>query len=50
MIDGVRFIDCTFRGVETAERLQGASSIELRNVVIEPAQKTRSLNSRDGHE
>jgi unsaturated rhamnogalacturonyl hydrolase len=43
----VRFIDCTFRGVETAERLQGASSIELRNVVIEPAKKSRSLNTRE---
>jgi len=31
----------------TAERLQGASSIELRNVVIEPAKKSRSLNTRE---
>jgi unsaturated rhamnogalacturonyl hydrolase len=46
-IDGVRFIDCTFRGVETAEKLQGASSIELRNVVIEPARQSRSLNTRE---
>jgi unsaturated rhamnogalacturonyl hydrolase len=47
VIDRIRFIDCTFRGVETAERLQGASSIELRNVVIEPAIKSRSLNTRE---
>ena len=50
VIDRVRFIDCTFRGVTSAEVLQGASSIELRNVVIEPAQKSRSLNSREGPE
>jgi unsaturated rhamnogalacturonyl hydrolase len=50
VIDQVRFIDCTFRGVTSAEVVQGASSIELRNVVIEPAQKSRSLNTREGLE
>ncbi|MBI5382935.1 MAG: glycoside hydrolase family 88 protein [Opitutae bacterium] len=44
-IDRVRFNDCTFRGVETAERMQHAGSIEFRNVTIEPAKKGRSLNS-----
>lgn len=46
VIDDVRFVDCTFRGVETAEMLQNAGSISFRNVNIEPAKKTNSRNSR----
>jgi len=46
MIDGVRFVDCTFSGVQTAEVLQHAGSISFNNVTIEPAQTSRSLNSR----
>ena len=46
VIDDVRFVDCTFRGVETAEMLQNAGSISFRNVNIEPARKTNSRNSR----
>ena len=46
LIDGVRFVDCTFSGVQTAEVLQHAGSISFNNVTIEPAQKNRGLNSR----
>jgi unsaturated rhamnogalacturonyl hydrolase len=46
MIDGVRFVDCTFSGVQAAEVLQYAGSISFNNVTIEPAQTKRSLNSR----
>ena len=35
--DDIRFIDCTFRGVETSEQLAHAGSISFRNVTIEPA-------------
>jgi unsaturated rhamnogalacturonyl hydrolase len=45
VIDGVRFTDCTFRGVESTEVLSHAGTIALRNVTIEPARKNRSLNS-----
>jgi unsaturated rhamnogalacturonyl hydrolase len=44
-IDDIRFVDCTFKGVETAEVLQYTRSVSLRNVTIEPAQKGRSLSS-----
>ena len=46
VVEDVRFIDCTFRGVETAEMLQNAGSISFRNVNIEPAKKGNSRNSR----
>ncbi len=46
-IDGVRFADCTFRGVESAEVLSHAGSIAFRNVTIEPATKARSKNSTE---
>jgi polygalacturonase len=44
-IDDIRFRNCTFRGVETAEVLNHAGSFSFRNVTIEPAKKGRSLNS-----
>jgi polygalacturonase len=44
-IEDVRFIDCTFRGVEAAEMMQSAGSVSFKNVNIEPAKKGRSLNS-----
>lgn len=50
LIDGVRFIDCTFLAVQTAEVLQHAGSITFNNVTIEPATKARSLNSRPNNE
>jgi unsaturated rhamnogalacturonyl hydrolase len=46
MIDGVRFVDCTFSGVQTAEVLQHAGSISFNNVTIEPAQQSHSLHTR----
>jgi len=44
-IDQIRFADCTFRGVESAETLSHAGNLSFRNVTIEPAKKTKSLNS-----
>jgi polygalacturonase len=46
VIEDVRFVDCTFRGVETSEMLQNAGSISFRNVNIEPAKKAAGRNSR----
>jgi polygalacturonase len=43
--DDIRFIDCTFRGVESTEQVQHAGSISFKNVTIEPAKKGRSRNS-----
>ena len=43
--DDIRFIDCTFRGVESTEQIQHAGSISFKNVTIEPAKKGRSRNS-----
>jgi polygalacturonase len=45
VIEGVRFSECTFRGVEAAEVLVHAGSVSFNNVNIEPAKKGRSLNS-----
>ena len=44
-IDGIKFADCTFKGIQTAEVLDGAGTVTLRNVTIEPANKSRALNS-----
>jgi unsaturated rhamnogalacturonyl hydrolase len=44
-IDDIRFIDCTFRGVETSEQMQQVGAISFQNVTIEPAKKGRSRNS-----
>ena len=45
VIDEIRFRNCTFRGVETAEVLNHAGSFSFENVTIEPATRGRSLNS-----
>ncbi|HUK83996.1 MAG TPA: glycoside hydrolase family 28 protein [Verrucomicrobiae bacterium] len=45
VIDNVSFADCTFRGVEAAERVSNAGTITFHNVTIEPLKKGRSLNS-----
>ena len=45
VIDGVRFTDCTFRGVESSEVLSHAGSIAFQNVTIEPLKKGKSANS-----
>ena len=44
-IDDIRFLDCTFRGVESTEQIQQVGSISFKNVTIEPAKKGRSRNS-----
>jgi unsaturated rhamnogalacturonyl hydrolase len=46
VIDDVRFVDCVFRGVETAEVLQNAGSVSFKNVNIEPVNKGKTRNSR----
>jgi len=46
VIDGVRFVDCTFRGVHAAEVLQHAGSVSFNRVTIEPLKMDPSLNSR----
>jgi len=44
VIDGVSFVDCIFRGVRSPEVVEASGSILFRNVKIEPAEKSRSLN------
>ena len=45
VIDGIKFIDCEFRGVESPETVSGVGVVTFQNVIIEPAKKGRSLNS-----
>lgn len=45
LIDDIRFIDSQFRGVEATEQVSHVGSVSLRGVTIEPAKKSRSLNS-----
>jgi unsaturated rhamnogalacturonyl hydrolase len=45
MIEDVRFRDCIFRGVDSAEVMNHAGSVSFRNVMIEPVNKSRSINS-----
>jgi unsaturated rhamnogalacturonyl hydrolase len=45
-IDGIKFTDCTFRGVTQTELVQYAGNIAFRNVTIEPADRKPSANSR----
>jgi polygalacturonase len=45
VIENVRFSDCTFRGVDSAEVMNHAGSVSFKNVTIEPAKKNRSINS-----
>ena len=49
-IDNIRFVNCSFSGVETAEVAQNMGRISFENVTIEPAKKARSLNSRQAAE
>ena len=44
-IEDVRFSDCIFRGVSAAEVMNHAGSVTFKNVAIEPAKKSGSLNS-----
>ncbi|MFT3783035.1 MAG: glycoside hydrolase family 28 protein [Nibricoccus sp.] len=45
VVDGIEFVDCAFKGVETAEVMMSSADIRFRNTTIEPAKKSRSLNS-----
>jgi polygalacturonase len=47
-IDNIRFVNCIFRGVETAEVVEHMGRFTFENVTIEPAKKTTSLSSRPG--
>lgn len=44
-IEDVRFSDCIFRGVDSAEVMNHANSVSFKNVTIEPAKRGRSANS-----
>ncbi len=44
VITGVKFTDSTFRGLTATDRIEGAGSISLDNVTVEPAAKGRSRN------
>jgi unsaturated rhamnogalacturonyl hydrolase len=45
-IDGIRFTDCTFRGVTQTELVEYAGSISFKNVTIIPAVRKPGANSR----
>ncbi len=45
VVDGLEFVNCTFKGVETAEVVTSAADVRFKNTTIEPAKKKRSLNS-----
>jgi unsaturated rhamnogalacturonyl hydrolase len=46
VIEDIRFVDCTFRGVEATEVLQSVGSVSFKNITIEPAKKAPTRNSR----
>jgi unsaturated rhamnogalacturonyl hydrolase len=46
IIDGLRVVDSVFRGLTASEVVDNAGLVELRNVTLEPAERTGSLNSR----
>ncbi len=45
IIDDIRFLDCTFNGVETSEQIAEVGAISFKNVKIIPAKKSKSLNT-----
>jgi unsaturated rhamnogalacturonyl hydrolase len=45
IIDNIRFVDCTFRGVESTEVVLHAGAISFRNVSIEPLKPVKGANS-----
>jgi unsaturated rhamnogalacturonyl hydrolase len=47
-IDGIKFSNCVFKGVESTEVLATSGSVEFRNTVIEPKNKPKSLSTRSG--
>lgn len=48
VIDGIKFSNSKFQGVETAEVLASSGTIQFTNVVIEPKVKPKSLSTRSG--
>jgi unsaturated rhamnogalacturonyl hydrolase len=42
VIEGLRLRDCVFSGVEAADSLKDAGTIELQNVTVEPARKEKN--------
>ena len=47
-VDNIRFVNCSFAGVDSAEVVENAWRISFENVTISPARKAASLNSRQG--
>jgi unsaturated rhamnogalacturonyl hydrolase len=47
VIDDIRFVNCTFSGVETSEQISEVGSISFSNVKIVPAKKSKGLNSNE---
>ena len=45
IVDGLEFVNCTFKGVEMTEVITNSADIRFRNTTIEPAKRARSLNS-----
>ncbi|MFT3869249.1 MAG: glycoside hydrolase family 28 protein [Nibricoccus sp.] len=45
IVDDVEFVNCTFRGVETAEVVMNSANFSFRNTTIEPAKLPKALNS-----
>jgi hypothetical protein len=48
VIDGIKFSNCEFRGVEHSEILATSGSVEFRNTVIEPKNMPVSLSTGVG--
>ena len=46
IVDGLHVLDSVFRGLTASEVVEHAGLVELRNVTLEPAERTGSLNSR----
>ncbi len=44
-IEGVRFVNCTFRGLEAPEVMNHAAAVSFENVTVEPLKRGRSINS-----
>jgi unsaturated rhamnogalacturonyl hydrolase len=45
VVDDVEFVNCAFRGVETAEVVMSAANFTFRNTTIEPLKRPKALNS-----
>jgi unsaturated rhamnogalacturonyl hydrolase len=47
-VDNIRFVNCTFAGLDSSEVVENAGRITFENVSLIPAQKSPSLNTRQG--